>query len=186
MEPKCALALSATAVSYIATFLHTRLTAYQIEWAFTLWSSLDITIAALAEENTKKRKHPGKAVAKVVNKTTGKDSVASKFGIDRWGASARMFLASANNLREGSFVKIVEKTQVYVKAQSSAGQRGTTIIGDLEDSDIEQAILADVSDAEDECKSLLSLFYINLIHLCRNPMFHPLNAAPDSDLESES
>jgi len=162
-------------VSYIATFLHTRLTAYQIEWAFTLWSSLDITIAALAEENTKKRKHPGKAVAKVVNKTTGKDSVASKFGIDRWGASARMFLASANNLREGSFVKIVEKTQVYVKAQSSAGQRGTTIIGDLED-----------SDDEDECKSLLSLFYINLIHLCRNPMFHPLNAAPDSDLESES
>jgi hypothetical protein len=186
MEPRCALALSATAVSYIAALLHTRLTVYQVERAFTLWSALDITIAALVEENSKKRKHPGKAVAKIVNKTSGKESVASKFGIDRWGASARMFLASANNLRDGSFAKIVEKAQVYVKAQSGAGQRGMNVI-DVEDSDIEQPILADVSDAEDECESSLLLFYINLTH---PPMqkfnVHPANAAPDSESKSES
>ena len=186
MEPKCALALSATAVSQIAALLQTQLTVHQVEQAFTLWSALDITIATLAEENSKKRKHPRKAIAKVVNKTTGKDSVALKFGIDRWGASACMFLASANNLREGLFAKIVEKTQVYMKAQSSAGQRSTTVLDDLEDSDIGQAILADVSDAEDECKSPPSVFYINLTSPVQRLTAHLLNAAPDSESKSES
>jgi len=94
-----------------------------------------------------KGKNASKAIIKTINAATGKESAHDRaFTEANWGLATRSYLSTIrNNLRPGSFAKIVVKARDFAKLSRRGG--GTSL-GEMADED-DRALLVDVSDDDD-------------------------------------
>jgi hypothetical protein len=144
-EPHCALALAAAAVSTPSSSMKI-LIPLQVERAYSLWADGAITMESSAGV---KGRFVSKAIIKTVNANTGRESSKDRaFTEANWGPATRNYLISIqDNLRPGSFDKIVAKAQSFMK-HGRRDKSQSSQFGEMDEETDERAILVDISDDE--------------------------------------